>query len=232
MTLEEFNSMTSQDLQSLHARHHLLVTGYPEPYFGFDEAGLGTLAPPTYVFTLHGNSYLLLPSQLDTFFFPDFSIKVGKNQNIRHKMGTTAHILRSHRSPQGKILNALDFPRPHLDHPPTSLSSDLFAFRRNSSNQNLVEEYPDLEMRWGLAATAGAFSTFHVDSHGRATYISCVNKDGSKFWVLAGTKNNVEAPALESIENVINFYNNDVPSLEDFPDVQLEAVLLEPGMRL
>ncbi|KAF8803042.1 hypothetical protein BYT27DRAFT_7110523 [Phlegmacium glaucopus] len=215
MTLEEFNRRSAKELQDLHASHHLLVTGYPEPTFGFDEVGLETLASPMQAFAIH-----------------DFSIKIGANQNARQRIGTTSHLLTSHRSPDGKILNALDFPRPHLDHPPTSLASDLFAFRRNSSNQGVISEYPDLEMRWGLAATTGAFSTFHVDSHGRATYVSCVNKDGSKLWVLAGTKTNAIASAFENVQKSIRFFNRGVPSKDQFPEVQLEAVLLQPGMRL
>jgi hypothetical protein len=89
-----------------------------------------------------------------------------------------------------------------------------------------VEDYPELEMRWVLAATAGSFSTFHVDSHGRATYISCVNKDGSKLWVLAGTKNNDAAPAVEAIKKFFNFYNSDIPSMDEFPEVQLDSARL------
>lgn len=56
MTLEEFNGKSAQELQELHSSHHLLVTGYPEPTFGFDEVGLRTLASPTQVVTIHGKS--------------------------------------------------------------------------------------------------------------------------------------------------------------------------------
>lgn len=53
-------------------------------------------------------------------------------------------------------------------------------------------------MRWGMAATAGSILTFHIDSHGRATYISFVDKDGLRLWVLAGTKDNVYQPSSTS----------------------------------
>lgn len=233
MTLEEFNNKSAKELQHLHASNHILVTGYPDPTFGFDKVGLGTLASPSQRFTIHGSSwFLMMSSSLNAHFPADFSIKVEEDENVRHTIGNTAHLLGSHCSPNGKILNALDFPKSNLDHPPTSIASDVFAFRRNSSNQRFFSEYPDLEMRWGLAATKGAFSGFHVDSHGRATYVSCVNKDGSKIWVAVGTKDNAVASFFENVQNSIRFFSKDVPSIDQFPEVKLEAVLLQPGMRL
>lgn len=54
MTLKDFEGKSAQELQDLHSSHHLLVTGYPEPTFGFDEVGLGTLASPIRTFIIHG----------------------------------------------------------------------------------------------------------------------------------------------------------------------------------
>ena len=54
MTVQEFDGMEDEELQTLHARHHLIVTGYPQASYGFDAKGMATLAPPSRVFTIHG----------------------------------------------------------------------------------------------------------------------------------------------------------------------------------
>jgi hypothetical protein len=54
MSLEEFDCMSKQELQALHACYHLVVTRYPELSFGFDAEGLVTLAPSYRVFTIQG----------------------------------------------------------------------------------------------------------------------------------------------------------------------------------
>jgi hypothetical protein len=54
MTLQEFDSMNDEQLQELHAGHHLLVHGYSEASYGFDAKGMATLATPTRVFTIQG----------------------------------------------------------------------------------------------------------------------------------------------------------------------------------
>jgi hypothetical protein len=58
MTLQQLNQMEDKELQYLHAHHHLLITGYPQPPYGFDAKGLAMLAPPSRVFTIHGASYI------------------------------------------------------------------------------------------------------------------------------------------------------------------------------
>lgn len=96
-----------------------------------------------------------------------------------------------------------------------------------------MEEYPTAEMRWGLAATAGSISSAHEDSHGRGTYVYCVNKNGRKVWIVFGKKNNNAGPAFKDIHEICDFYCKRMPpSKDEFPDVQVEAVLLQPGMRL
>ena len=96
--------------------------------------------------------------------------------------------------------------------------------------QGEVEEYPASDMRWGLAATRGAFSTFHIDSDGLNTYIFCTNKDGSKFWVAVGPKDKSNASAFSSVKESVAFHGGEGADAQG--DVQVEAVLLRPGTRL
>jgi hypothetical protein len=54
MSYQQFYSTPVEEIQSLHARHHLLVTGLPQEDFGFDEAGLLSLAPPEKSISIQG----------------------------------------------------------------------------------------------------------------------------------------------------------------------------------
>jgi hypothetical protein len=59
VSLQDFDKMSDQEVQALHAHSHILVTGHPQESFGFDAKGLATLAAPTRVFTIQGEfSYL------------------------------------------------------------------------------------------------------------------------------------------------------------------------------
>ncbi|KAF8803030.1 hypothetical protein BYT27DRAFT_7003283, partial [Phlegmacium glaucopus] len=216
ISLQDFNGMSDKQLQDLHANFHVLVTGYPQAPFGFDTKGMATLAAPSRVFTIQ----------------EDYSIPVAENQNTRRLQGTTADLLNSFASSTGKILNALDFPQRDGCHPPMSLSSDLVAFRALAC-QGAMQEYPTASLRWGLAATQGAFSTFHIDSDGFGTYISCVNRNGAKWWVIVGPKDRSKQSGFASFKEAFSFHQAlmgaDITVLED---VQVEAVLLRPGTRL
>ena len=131
----------------------------------------------------------------------------------------------------GKILNALDFPQHHSSNPPTSLASELFAFRAVAF-QGESDGYPTTDVRWGIAATQGAFSSFHIDSDGLGTYISCVNRNGSKWWVIVGPKDKSDTSAFASVREAYAFHNGDGADTAALGDVQVEAVLLRPGTRL
>ncbi|KAF8227678.1 hypothetical protein L208DRAFT_1067131, partial [Tricholoma matsutake] len=213
MTVQELNQMEDQELQDVHARHHLLITGYPEAPYGFDTKGLAMLAPPSGVFTIH-----------------DYSIPITNDENQRHQHGTTSELLQSYQSINGKILNALDFPLNNGSHPPMAIASDLVAFRAMACKAP-TDEYPATDMRCGLAATQGAFTGFHIDSDSLATTIYCVNKGGSKWWVIIGPKDKSDTAAFASVENMYAFHNDRL-NMVALGDVQVEAVLLRPGIRL
>jgi hypothetical protein len=95
-----------------------------------------------------------------------------------------------------------------------------------------TKQYPTASLRWGLAATEGAFSTFHIDSDGFGTYVSCVNRNGSKWWVIAGPKDRSNLSAFASFKLAWQFFNAMGADKTVLEEAHVEAVLLRPGTRL
>jgi hypothetical protein len=95
-----------------------------------------------------------------------------------------------------------------------------------------MEQFPASDMRWGIAATQGAFSGFHIDSDGLGTYISCTNRNGSKWWVIVGPKDKSNPSAFSSVKESHAFHAGNGADTMALGDVQVEAVLLRPGTRL
>jgi hypothetical protein len=92
--------------------------------------------------------------------------------------------------------------------------------------------YPTESLRWGLAATEGAFSTFHVDSDGLGTYVTCVSENSKKWWVVVGPKDQGNPSSFANFKDVYKFYNGLAADTTALGDVQVEAVLLRPGINL
>jgi hypothetical protein len=157
-------------------------------------------------------------------YFLDCLIPVKDNENARQTHGTTMDLLNSFNSPDGKILNALDFPKYSIGHPSRSVASDIVAFRMLACPDYLIRD-----MRWGIAATEGAFLSFHINSNRLATYISCVNKRGSKWWVVLGLKDKTNVSGLASIKKAFGFHDGDGVDMTVLGDIQVEVVLLTPG---
>jgi hypothetical protein len=113
-----------------------------------------------------------------------------------------------------------------------SISSDLVAFRAMACH-GAPEEYPTATFRWGLAATEGAFSSFHIDSDGVGTYVSCINQNGAKWWVIVGPKDKSRmSSSFVRFKETYEFYVAFGADPNELGDVQVEAVLLKPGTRL
>lgn len=81
--------------------------------------------------------------------------------------------------------------------------------------------------RWGLAATAGAFHTFHIDCNGLGTSIEV--KTGRKWWIVARPKDLSCLDDLININKVVDIVAEDMFMPEGW---MLEAILLEPGTQL
>ena len=117
----------------------------------------------------------------------------------------------------GKILNALQFPLGIAPVSPTpKFSTDLLAWETASR----AIPPPIGDIRWGLAATAGARTWFHMDSNGFNTFIDV--KCGIKVWICIRDQHGkfVSIDAFKDFE------------LDDAGGHRLEVILLTPGSRL
>jgi hypothetical protein len=103
--------------------------------------------------------------------------------------GTLLDMQEAHMS-SGKILNLLDLPMAIFSGCLKGLSSDCTAFQKTLQGPMCKKrvEYPVVETVWGLAATTGAVSVFHLDANGFVTWI---NIAGAKYGILGQAK---EAP--------------------------------------
>ncbi|KAK2464090.1 hypothetical protein APHAL10511_003892 [Amanita phalloides] len=92
---------------------------------------------------------------------------------------------------------------------------------RKDSNDS---ERPNYDIRWGLAATAGAISYWHVDANGFGTYIDV--QTGKKWWVIAREKRGEQSFASK------NQYSTFDPQEINSNLWEVHAVMLSPGDRL
>lgn len=145
-------------------------------------------------------------------------------------IGTTAHLLKSHRSNTGKILNALDFPMPIRGlRPPETIATDRLAFNVTFDDPQCMRKgpFPDPDMYWALMALKHARHLFHIDADGLATFID--PQTGAKYWLVARLKPGILGTFSKTELYVNGGYEIDSINL-DLWDV--EAVLLTPGSRL
>lgn len=142
------------------------------------------------------------------------SDEAGKSQIIT---ASSDQLLEAAASDAGRILNALEFPMGTAPVSPTpKFSSDLVAWENTSRGI----PPPIGDIRWGLAATPGARSWFHMDSNGFNTFIDV--KCGFKAWMCLYDKS--------GCFNLIDAFKDF--ELDDPHDFQLEVILLTPGTHL
>jgi hypothetical protein len=79
-------------------------------------------------------------------------------------------------------------------------------------------------MRWGLAAMAHAYHTFHLDCDGFATYVKV--QTGAKWWIVACPKEGI------SLADTTLFTSDYQIDKTDMKRYNYEAILLGPGMEL
>jgi hypothetical protein len=129
----------------------------------------------------------------------------------------------------GKILNALEFlmAYPPSDNTPlVGLDSDVEAFRNMAGMRYCRPSKAFLfpSMMWGLAVTADAYHTFHLDCDGFATYVKV--QTGVKWWIVACLK---EGVSLADTTLFTGDYHIDKTDARRF---NYKVILLEPGMQL
>lgn len=164
----------------------------------------------------------------------DFSIPVpsGISNAIRSKVGTPQDLLQTLEAAHPKALNALDFPLTDDPFAPEKFSSDGvswpwtigYAFCKRD------EHKPISDIRWGLAATSGAFHEFHVDTGGFGTFVApdC----GTKLWVPLTLKDESQGRVFDFLAMTDMFYENFNISLPPPKDWVYDLVVLQSGMKL
>ena len=173
MTEKEFEDKGCREISNILRRKTIVTTSCATARLKFDARGLRTLKP------LHS----IIPIQ-------DLSVPIDGKMEDRVIRGTLQQLLDSANDPDGKILNGLDFPfwKSKSSWSWESFATDLVGWEQTAcekpwSNLKTQMNYPIKEMRWGLAATAGALSWQHIDSDGQNTVIENVG-DGDKLVIV------------------------------------------------
>jgi len=135
---------------------------------------------------------------------------------------------------KAKILNALSFPMGEADLKPDKCFSELRAWAATKELPycKTTHSLPGDDLRWGLAATAGALHWTHIDAEGFGTFIDVLV--GRKLWLLARPKATTGKGVFDfkeftDIHLFLDGYNLEGPNSEKW---DLEAVVLSPGSRL
>jgi hypothetical protein len=169
----QFDLLSAQEVQDIFRYKHIIITDVPlGQTIEFNRSGLETLCP----WKKHK-------------WMQDFSIAIqGSDYSKRQVIGSLQLLHKHAHTPNGRVLNALDFPFASGPSPSWQIASDLRAWDStiDSPLAACSFEYPINHMRWGLAASKGAQHTWHIDSMGVATCVQV--KTGSKWWVVGRSK--------------------------------------------
>lgn len=157
---------------------------------------------------------------------------------VRVVQGTLRQLLDCSKMEDGKVLNALHFPKAEagLGEDPFSTDSEAWNRTKGWTDCDDSASPPTGDIRWGLAATTGALHWWHIDSDGFGTYIDV--KTGLKWWIVAKPKKTISFQGSSQYD-FSEFASIDLFTQSEY-DVEapcsflwdLEAILLSPGTRL
>lgn len=120
-----------------------------------------------------------------------------------------------------KLVNALNFPMhvPHDLSEPTRNKAEYHAWIATRQLFRITSPYPWSVETWGIAATAGTYHRWHVDSNGLWTHVDV--KCGVKLWITGKPKDGANNVIKQMGEEEVN---------ENLMD--LKYAILKPGDRL
>ena len=155
--------------------------------------------------------------------FLDLSIPVEREDDSCHVTATAQDVIQA--SFGARLLNALSLPlhqpRRHID---DIIASDNVAYSRLSYLNVIRLPFPIMDVRWGIAGTAGTFSQWHVDGCGFGTVIDV--ETGHKLWIVAHPCQGHFADLAQCLKDE---YDPMAPNEGHF---FIEAIILRPGDRL
>ena len=220
MSAMDFECKTAGEIQELLRTKHLLISDCAkDTNFKFDQTGLDTLCMSMHPIEVQGTSLPRPPIHISYVTFVDQSVRVGEAGAGELWLTTamTGQLLEAANTPDGKILNALEFPMGLASFdPPPKYSTDLLSLR--VAGRGIVP--PTSDIRWGTAATSGACTWFHLDSNGLGVSVNL--KCRLKIWFFLKDD--------EGKLNVINCFEDF--ELDEANGYQLEAVVLRPGTQM
>jgi hypothetical protein len=158
----------------------------------------------------------------------DLSLPTGSEGTSRLVCGLAEDLLQVSQDPNGRILNALEFPclARRDDHSPPC-SVDFVAWEQAAlmDYEDRMEGFPCSHTRWGLAGLKGAYTFWHLDSDRFNTFVDVKNEEGEKWWIVANTDRECASHSRLLLGKGFD--------LEMGPsNVPLEAILLTKGTRL
>lgn len=128
-----------------------------------------------------------------------------------------------------KALNALSLPFPQSDHELSCFDHNPLATCDISwkDTRGIVfdrdQSFPTADTHWGLAATTGANSQWHIDSDGFATTVDV--RAGEKLWMMAGSG----VDELARFGTILSeYFDHDTPPV----CLKSEAILMKKNVRL
>lgn len=138
-------------------------------------------------------------------------------------------ILAASEKPDGKVLNALNFPMPLKGIQRTSYTSDAHALHETINQRGWKQAVPPpiQDVVWSGALTKYAFHGWRIDNNGFG--ISAGPDFGEKWWLSARPKKDQFRP-FSSINMYLNDKYHPHHGNSDMWDV--EGVLLDQGTRM
>ncbi|KAF5309694.1 hypothetical protein D9611_014704 [Ephemerocybe angulata] len=210
LTQDEFQAATPAQKREWISKYNLVVSDPEAPKASFSLEELDRVEPVDNQIILH-----------------DHSLGFGE---ARHVSGTLRHVYQEHRKGnQGKVVNALDLPRPEAEVAPMDsqvLFSDVKAFRETKNcPMPLITPYPTGKMRWALVGVENASHPWHIDAGGLSTFAKV--RVGYKLWYFAVPPDGSEPLVYFSDINV--FLKNWDPYSPSNKRWKIFAILLRPG---
>lgn len=190
LTNAEFQALTDQQLSDLFSDDTIIVVEGYQPGGKFDLEGLILIGDFTAECDVHGKQPPF-PANVSNTLQTDQSLPVVDHDfQTRVRSGTLEQLYAISQDPTGKPVNALYFPQSHARYPTLPIAADARAVARTFANPHCINELPYKDVQFGLAATMGAISFWHIDPEGECTYV--VQKAGVKVWYFAIEKNKAQ----------------------------------------
>lgn len=223
---DQYKRMSDQEMVNILKEKLVVVKNMEWEGMKFDEEGLSTLGSLQVPVSIQGKFSMVYVAQ--PLKIADLSLSHPENDpSERLVHGTVLQMLESSRAgPDGKALNALSFPFETATEEGARFATCRVAWKntcRTITQRPGSTRFPTSDVHWGLAATEGATTFWHIDSDGLGTTIDV--RTGEKLWIVGrGSPEDFSALGLL----LSNAFEIDTPP----QSFDTEAILLTEKTRL